>query len=68
MSSKLVAGESVRVGDVIAFLGRLYPVERFDALPGLNVGGQHRPARIAVSGTWSMTVFDDDALAVLRPE
>lgn len=66
-----IAGRDLAVGDVIVFLGKHYPIDRFEDYEGsldnvLSVKGE--PARTAYSGTWDMAIGPDRTIRILPRE
>jgi hypothetical protein len=54
-------GAELRPGDVLKALGGTYTITHLRDHPGPS---EHR-ARVAYSGDWSMTVFDEDYYTVI---
>jgi hypothetical protein len=63
-----IKGRDLAVGDVIVFLGRHYPIDRFEPYVGEldNVLGMG--ARTAYSGTWDMAIGPDRTIRILPRE
>lgn len=59
--SRKKTGADLAVGDVLEFLGKYHTITHFETHPGLTMpSGIHFPARVACSGDWKITVFDDE--------
>lgn len=54
-------GKEVKVGDVLRVLSMDHTITHFEDHPGLTRDGTHYPARVACSGEWGCTLFDDDS-------
>src|SRR5574341_1061101 len=63
-----IPGRDLKVGDVIVFLGRRYPVDRIEPYRGSLRSELGEGTRVAWSGSWGMTIGPDAAIRVLsRP-
>ncbi|MDX3109708.1 hypothetical protein [Nonomuraea angiospora] len=61
-----VAGRELAVGDVIIFLGRRYPIDRFEPYVGELASVLGKGARTAWSGSWAMAIGPDRTIRI-RP-
>jgi len=50
------------VGDVLQLWGESRTITGFASHPGLDREGKHHKARVALSGDWGMTCFDDESV------
>ena len=51
-------GIELQVGDVVKW-SECKTITGFESHPGLTKNGEHHPARVAKSGEYGITVFDD---------
>lgn len=59
-----ILGADLKVGDVLDTWCGAKTITSFDEHPGLHAWGEFYTARIAVSGDWAMTVFDEDHISI----
>lgn len=64
MRTTEIYGAGVKVGTVLVFLGAAHTVTRIESYA--NPYG--RRGRIAYSGEWAMTIFNDDLVEVVESE
>lgn len=64
--TKRKLGRNLVVGDVLETWGSSHArtITHFEPHPGLFAYGAFHSARVACSGEWGMTVFDDDYMEV----
>ena len=55
-----ILGKNLALGDVLFTWSGPRTITHFESHPGLTREGVHYSARIACSGDWCITVFDDE--------
>lgn len=63
-----IPGRELKVGDVIVFCGRHYPVDRIEPYTGSLRAELGEGTRVAYSGEWGMTIGPDRAIRVAACE
>jgi len=61
-------GADLVAGDVLATWDGSHTITGFAAHPGLEAYGKFHSARVAVSGDWAITIFDDEHYEVVNPK